>query len=289
MTTDLEYLAQWEGRNAVAHDELHAAPLVLLGATLDRNDPAPKVGAAIPPFWHYLYFLTASRQSELGPDGHPPRGGFLPPVPLPRRMFAGARADFLRPLCVGQKVERRSTIVSVGRKQGRSGDMIFLLLRHEIGDADGVCVIEEQDIVYRDNPPGEAHPANPPTPAVAPPPATWSRVIVPDPVLLFRYSALTFNGHRIHYDHPYATRVEGYPGLVVHGPLQATLLLDLLRREQPRFKPARFEFRAVSPLCCIGAFRACGAPAEDGRISLWMEDQQGRITMQAKVTGKITP
>ncbi|TAJ20409.1 MAG: acyl-CoA dehydrogenase, partial [Rugosibacter sp.] len=152
MTVDMEYLAQWTGRSEVVQDVLHAKPLVLFSATLDRQDPVPNEGDVVPPFWHGLYFLTASRQSELGGDGHPPRGGFLPPVPLPRRMFAGARVEFLRPLRVGQPVERRSTILSVSQKQGRSGDMIFLRLRHDISDAAGVCVIEEQDIVYRDDP-----------------------------------------------------------------------------------------------------------------------------------------
>ena len=287
MEVDLDHLKTWEGREERVQDELHATPLALMSATLDRDDPAVKTGAAIPPYWHYLYFLTASRQSILGADGHPPRGGFLPPVPLPRRMFAGARVDFMRPLRVGWKVERRSTIVSVSRKQGRSGDMVFLLLRHAFSDADGVCMVEEQDIVYRDNPPPEAgHSAAAPTPPVTPQPATWSRVITPDPVLLYRYSALTFNGHRIHYDHPYATQVEGYPGLVVHGPLQATLLLDLLRREQPAVDPAHFAFRAISPLYCVGAFRVCGAPAVEGGFNLWIEDQQGRTTMQAQVKGR---
>lgn len=287
MEVDLDHLKTWEGREERVQDELHPTPLALMSATLDRGDPAVKVGAAIPPYWHYLYFLTASRQSILGADGHPPRGGFLPPVPLPRRMFAGARVDFMRPLRVGEKVERRSTIVSVSRKQGRSGDMVFLLLRHAFSDADGVCMVEEQDIVYRDNPPLETgHSAATPTPSAPPQPAMWSRVITPDPVLLYRYSALTFNGHRIHYDHPYATQVEGYPGLVVHGPLQATLLLDLLRCEQPAIDPAHFAFRAVSPLYCVGAFRVCGAPAAEGGFNLWIEDQEGRTTMQAQVKGR---
>lgn len=321
MPVDIEYLKQWTGRSEVVQDVLHAKPLVLFSATLDRQDPAPKTGDEIPPFWHNLYFLTATRQSELGVDGHPPRGGFLPPVPLPRRMFAGAQVDFVRPLHVGQAVERRSTILGVNRKQGRSGEMIFLQLQHEISDTAGVCVVETQDIVYREDPDSTAANAqaastpNPPAAvsqggssetalhslrsdierrAASPAPtfsamaARWSRTVVPDPVLLFRYSALTFIGHRIHYDYPYATEVEGYPGLVVHGPLQAILLLDLLRCEQPQYMPQRFAFRAVSPLFCTGAFRVCGAPADAGQCSLWIEDQQGRITMQATVDAAVT-
>lgn len=327
MAVDIEYLKQWTGRSETVQDVLHAKPLVLFSATLDRQDPPPKAGDEIPPFWHGLYFLTATRQSELGADGHPPRGGFLPPVPLPRRMFAGAQVDFVRPLHVGQMVERRSTILGVSQKQGRSGEMVFLRLQHEISDAAGVCVVETQDIVYRDEPTVETRTQIKPTePAAAnavsiekviravstekviravspeptfsknevpakespvtPAPATqaqWSRTITPDPVLLFRYSALTFIGHRIHYDYPYTTAVEGYPGLVVHGPLQATMLLDLLRCELPQCAPKRFVFRAVSPLFCTGAFRVCGAPSDAGQYSLWIEDQHGRVTMQATV------
>ncbi len=318
MTVDIEYLKQWTGRSETVQDVLHAKPLVLFSATLDRQDPPPKEGDEIPPFWHGLYFLTATRQSELGADGHPPRGGFLPPVPLPRRMFAGAQVDFVRPLHVGQTVERRATILGVSQKQGRSGEMVFLQLQHEISDAAGVCVVETQDIVYRDEPTAEtetqikltgqaavaasstAAATNAVSPAptfsknegpakkspVTPAPAAqaqWSRTITPDPVLLFRYSALTFIGHRIHYDYPYATAVEGYPGLVVHGPLQATMLLDLLRCELPQCVPKRFVFRAVSPLFCTGAFRVCGVPSGEGQYSLWIEDQHGRVTMQATV------
>ncbi|MDO9271883.1 MAG: MaoC family dehydratase N-terminal domain-containing protein [Rugosibacter sp.] len=306
MAVDIEYLKQWAGRSETVQDVLHAKPLVLFSAMLDRQDSPPKAGDEIPPFWHGLYFLTATRQSELGADGHPPRGGFLPPVPLPRRMFAGAQVDFVRPLHVEQAVERRSTILGVSQKQGRSGEMVFLQLQHEISDAAGVCVVETQDIVYREDPgsatanaqaaptikPSATAPQGHLLRGVSPAPtfpameALWSRTIVPDPVLLFRYSALTFIGHRIHYDYPYTTEVEGYPGLVVHGPLQATLLLDLLRRELPQCVPQRFVFRAVNPLFCTGTFRVCGAPSGDGQYSLWIEDQLGNITMQA--TAQVT-
>jgi len=313
MAVDIEYLKQWAGRSETVQDMLHAKPLVLFSAMLDRQDSPPKAGDEIPPFWHGLYFLTATRQSELGADGHPPRGGFLPPVPLPRRMFAGAQVDFVRPLHVEQAVERRSTILGVSQKQGRSGEMVFLQLQHEISDAAGVCVVETQDIVYREDPgsatanaqaaptikPSATAPQGHLLRGVSPAPtfpameALWSRTIVPDPVLLFRYSALTFIGHRIHYDYPYTTEVEGYPGLVVHGPLQATLLLDLLRRELPQCMPQRFVFRAVNPLFCTGAFRVCGAPSGEGQYSLWIEDQLGNITMQATaqvtIAEKISP
>jgi 3-methylfumaryl-CoA hydratase len=204
------------------------APLAALSATLDRNDPLPNDSTEVSPLGHWLYFLPIARQSEIGPGGHSKRGGFLPPVLLPRRMWAGSRSTFHRKLRVGDDVTRVSSIKDVNVKHGRSGALMFVTGRHELSAANGVVTTEEHDIVYRDNPqPGAKLPA----PQVAPTEPSFSREILPDPVLLFRYSALTLNGHRIHYDRRYVTEVEGYPGLVVHGPLVATLLLDLLRRE----------------------------------------------------------
>ncbi|OUM00576.1 acyl-CoA dehydrogenase [Variovorax sp. JS1663] len=277
-------LQAWQGRSETLADQLAAAPVRALAATLDREDPEPVPGTRLPELWHWLYFLPHHRQSEIGPDGHAKRGGFLPPVPLPRRMWAGGRlrweAD--NPLVVGDAVERRSTIASVSHKAGRSGELVFVLVRHEVHNARGLALTEEHDIVYRAAPaPGEAAP--PPTPA--PGDAAFSREIVPDDVLLFRYSALTFNGHRIHYDRRYVTEVEGYPGLIVHGPLIATLLVDLLRREKPQARLSAFEFRAVRPLFDIASFRVHGRPEADGRtFRLWAEDADGWLAMQATAT-----
>ncbi|MBI2313764.1 MAG: MaoC family dehydratase N-terminal domain-containing protein [Betaproteobacteria bacterium] len=278
MSLDVAQLRQWIGRTQRASDTVTAAPMAALAATLDRDDPAPRPGDPLPPLWHWLYFLPAARQSELGPDGHPRRGGFLPPVPLPRRMWAGGRFSFVRPLRVGEPIERVSTIQDVSHKSGRSGELVFVLVRHEIRGEAGVALAEEHDIVYRDAPKEDA-PA--PAPVPAPADAAWRRDIVPDAVLLFRYSALTFNGHRIHYDWRYVTEVEGYPGLIVHGPLQATLLLDLLRREMPRATVARFEFRALKPVFDTAPFRVCGGPLGDGRIRLWVADHAGALAMDA--------
>jgi 3-methylfumaryl-CoA hydratase len=215
----------------------------------------------------------------LGPDGHAKRGGFLPPVPLPRRMFAGDRVQFHRPLRVGETISRFSRIVDVNHKQGRSGPLVFVVVRHEISDREGVAVIEEHDIVYRENP-RSTDPA--PPPQIPPSGATWSREIRPEETLLFRYSALTFNGHRIHYDRRYATEVEGYPGLVVHGPLIATLLLDLLRRNLARAKVASLSFRAIRPMFDIALFSVCGKVASDGKSAqLWATDSQGWLAMDA--------
>ncbi|MDR6888153.1 MULTISPECIES: FAS1-like dehydratase domain-containing protein [Variovorax] len=280
----LAKLQSWQGRSETLADDITAAPVRALSATLDRDDALPTAGTRLPELWHWLYFLPHHRQSEIGEDGHAKRGGFLPAVPLPRRMWAGGRLAWEKgnPLQVGDKVERISTIASVTHKAGRTGELVFVLVRHEVRNERGLALTEEHDIVYRAAAgPDEKTP--PPTPA--PKDAAFSREIVPDDVLLFRYSALTFNGHRIHYDRRYVTQVEGYPGLIVHGPLIATLLVDLLRRNVPGAQLARFEFRAVRPTFDIASFRVHGKPAEgstDGKtFSLWGEDADGWLTMQA--------
>ena len=277
----LAHLKGWEGHTESLVDDISAAPVRALQATLDRDDAPPKTGSVLPPLWHWLYFLPHPRQSALGPDGHAQRGGFLPPVPLPRRMWAGGRLHWQpdNPLVLGDAVSRTSRIISVTHKAGRTGDLVFVLVRHEIHNAHGLALSEEHDIVYRANPqPGDVTPA----PRVAPQGAVWTREIAPDDVLLFRYSALTFNGHRIHYDRRYVTGVEGYPGLVVHGPLIATLLVDLLRRQLPQARLSTFEFRAVRPVFDIAAFKLHASPAADGRsVNLWTADHEGCLTMQA--------
>jgi 3-methylfumaryl-CoA hydratase len=276
----LAHLRTWEGRSETLRDDVTAAPVRNLSATLDRDDPAPVAGTELPPLWHWLYFLPSARQSELGPDGHAKRGGFLPPVPLPRRMWAGGRLEWHAPLHVGDAIERTSRIVSVTHKAGRSGDLVFVLVRHEVRNAQGLALTEEHDIVYRGAPqPGDPAPPPQPAPAQAP----WSREIVPDDVLLFRYSALTFNGHRIHYDRRYVTEVEGYPGLIVHGPLIATLLVDLARRQRPDARLRSFGFKAVRPVFDLHPFRVNGKPSADGGgAQLWAQDHEGWLAMQAQ-------
>jgi 3-methylfumaryl-CoA hydratase len=275
---DLGNLREWVGRAEERVDQVSAAPLAGLSATLDHHDPEPRPGAPIPPLWHWLYFTPQTRQSEIGPDGHTQRGGFLPPVPLPRRMWAGGRLEFFHPVCVGEEIRRTSRIEDVSSKDGRSGALVFVRVRHEIANAQGIAILEEHDIVFRDNPRPDA-PA--PSAVAAPADASFSRRIVPDPVLLFRYSALTFNGHRIHYDRSYVTGVEGYPGLIVHGPLIATLLADLLRRERPSAQLRRFAFRAVRPLFDIHPFTVCGREGGERRIDLWARDHEGWLAMEA--------
>jgi 3-methylfumaryl-CoA hydratase len=275
-------LRKWVGKSESASDQITAEPIAALSATLDIEAPRPLAGDPVPPLWHWLYFLETHRQSELSPDGHEKLGGFLPPVPLPRRMWAGGRFEFHRPLRVGETCTRTSRIADVQEKKGRTGALIFVAVRHEIGNADGIALTEEQDLVYR----AHANPGDPaPAPQPAPAGAKWERIIRPDDVLLFRYSALTFNGHRIHYDRRYATETEGYPGLVVHGPLIATLLLDLLRRHMPAADVARFEFRAVRPLFDTSPFKVCGKPESDGKtFSLWAADASGGLAMTAKAS-----
>ena len=272
----------WIGRTEVRSDQVSAAPVAALAATLDRDDPAPKDGDELPLLWHWLYFLPVYRQSDVGPDGHAKRGGFLPPVPLPRRMWAGGRLTFRAPLRIGERIERKSHIVDVTSKQGRTGPLVFVVVRHEISGAGGVAIVEEHDIVYREAPKPEEGAA---TPAAAPADAAWSREIRPDPVLLFRYSALTFNGHRIHYDRRYVTETEGYPGLVVHGPLIATLLTDLLRRRRPDARVAAFWFRAVGPLFDTAPFFVRGQPSGEGTsVRLWAANAAGGLAMDATAT-----
>ena len=282
LQVDISHLRKWLGKSERASDQITATPIAALSATLDIETPRPLDGHPVPPLWHWLYFLDTHRQSELSPDGHAKLGGFLPPVPLPRRMWAGGRFEFHRPLRVGETYTRTSRIADVQKKEGRSGELVFVVVRHEIGNAEGLALTEEQDLVYR----ALAKPGDPPSPPQpAPAGAVWERAIQPDDVLLFRYSALTFNGHRIHYDRRYATETEGYPGLVVHGPLIATLLLDLLRRHMPAADVTRFEFRAMSPLFDTSPFRVCGKPESDGKtIPLWATDARGGLAMTAKAT-----
>ena len=284
MNTPETSLTAWIGRSETLRDTIVATPVVALAATLDHPAAPVEPGTPLPPLWHWLYFLPMHRQSEIGPDGHARRGGFLPPVPLPRRMWAGSQFEFRSPIRVGDRVARTSTIDDVTSKDGRTGKLVFVKVRHELRCNDAVepALVEHHEIVYRE----AQRPDD-----VAPPPraaangAPWRREIVPDAVLLFRYSALTFNGHRIHYDRQYVTEVEGYPGLIVHGPLLATLLMDLLRRERPAADVASFRFKALRPTFDLHPFRVNGALQDDGKtVRLWAQDHKGWLTMDATAT-----
>ena len=276
----LSHLQRWTGKTETVPDSITSAPMRGLAATLDLDDALPMAGTALPPLWHWLYFLPQQRQSELGPDGHARRGGFLPPVPLQRRMWAGGRLQWLaqNPLVVGDVARRVSRIGSVTHKIGRSGHLVFVLVKHEVHNARGLALIEEHDIVYR----AAARPGDPVAmPVAAEEIAAWQREIVPSEVLLFRYSALTFNGHRIHYDRTYVTEVESYPGLIVHAPLIATLLVDLVRRQAPGAFVESFNFKTVHPTFDLHPFCINGQPSSDGKsVKLWAKDHEGWLTMQ---------
>ena len=273
-----EDLSAWIGKEEQVHDVITAWPIVALRATLDLPEVDVGPGTALPPLWHWLYFLPTTTRSSLGPDGHAKRGGFLPPVTLPRRMYAGGRFDFRDPLRVGDEAIRTSRIVDVAEKQGRSGRLVFVTVRHEIGAASGVALVEEQDLVYRDVP---ARRAVFEAGAEAPAAAAWERTFTPDEVLLFRFSALTFNGHRIHYDHPFVTGEEGYPGLVVHGPLTALLLAELAQNGLGR-RLRSFSFRGTAPLFCGEAVTLRGEPQGAGAVlAAWSHDNRLAMTAEA--------
>lgn len=272
---DLSLLKQWEGKTETVDDVVDSLRIAALAATLDRAAPAD---GQLPPLWHWTHFWPIAPASQIGEDGHPRRGGFLPPVPLPRRMWAGGRLRFNAPLKAGDAMQRISTILQVNAKSGGSGPLAFVTVRHEISSQGRLALTEEHDIVYRDLPPPGATTA---PGKAAPTDESFSREILPDPVLLFRYSALTFNGHRIHYDRSYVTEVEGYPGLIVHGPLIATLLMDLLHRNLPEATVRNFSFRAVGPLFDIEPFTVCGK-AEGKTVRLWARNLRGELAMQAE-------
>ncbi|HEX7856466.1 MAG TPA: MaoC family dehydratase N-terminal domain-containing protein [Sphingobium sp.] len=266
----------WVGRSETLSDILEPARTNALLAAL--GDLPVAQGAPLPLLHHWLYFWDVKPPEGLGTDGHPARGGFLPPVPLPRRMWAGGRLKFLKPLLVGEQVTRVSTILEVKAKSGKSGNLVFVTVQHELSGGQGLAIVEEQDIVYREAAAPGSIPA--PTPGDAPG-APWCRDVMPDSVLLFRYSALTMNGHRIHYDRPYAMGEEAYPGLVVHGPLQATLLADLAVKSLAALVTG-FDFRGQSP-AFDGALLHVRGEKTDGGASLWTQ-QGGTKNMVATIT-----
>ena len=280
----LDDMRAWVGKSQAVEDFIAPWPARALIATLDERDPEPRMGDPLPPLWHWLYFLEAAPMSKIGLDGHGERGEFLPPIPLPRRMWAGSRFTFQgEPLRIGDTARRVSEIKSIEAKTGSTGSMVFVTVRHTVSGARGTALLEEHDIVYREAAkPGET--AREPKPAPTDP--TTSKTIVPDPVLLFRFSALTFNGHRIHYDQPYVTGAEGYPGLIVHGPLMGLLQIELARRSNPGKTAASFEFRALSPAFAGAPFTVAGRREADGSVTTWIANAKGGLAQQGKATFK---
>lgn len=275
MTTNY---ADWIGREESRSERIDTRPVHAMAATLNLQ-ASPQPGDALPPGWQWLFFNPMAARSSLGTDGHPQRGGFLPPIELPRRMWAGSRLQYLADVAVEAQATRVSRIAKVENKVGKRGSLWFVTVEHTTSSAGRACIVEQQDIVYRDTAAPGAAPAA--TPERFDGVAEWGREIVPDTTLLFRYSALTFNGHRIHYDQPYARDEEGYAGLVVHGPLTATLLQQLAVEQGGGRKLARFEFRGVHPLFAGRVFRIEGRDAGDGTLALWARGPDGELAMSA--------
>lgn len=269
----------WVGRAERLEDRVTAWPVQALAATLDQPAPDLCEGAAIPPLWYWLYCRPTPPARTLGPDGHPVRGGFVPPIPLERRMWAGGRFVFHDDIRIGDPIAKTSEVVSVTPKSGRAGPMVFVTVKHSVETPRGLALEEEHDIVYIAMPKA----FTPPPPVAAPADPAWTEDIAIDPVLLFRYSALTFNAHRIHYDHQYATEVERYPGLVVHGPLQAMRMIGSAVRWTGR-RAARFSFRGVRPLFDFESCRVMGFQRPDGHHDVCIVNGEGLVTMQSTVT-----
>ena len=279
MTQDLEKLKEWIGQKESGVDYVTVPAVHRFAATLDRDDPMPRMGDPLPVGWHQILFPRVVRHSQIGADGHPERGDFLPPVPLPRRMFAGKRTTFHDSLRIGDEVRRDSVIREVSIKRGRTGTMVFVTVKTELTSPRGLAITEEQDIVYREAPAPGA-PPQPPQPA--PGRAVWSRTVTPDPVMLFRYSALTFNGHRIHYDLPYVTQVEDYPGLVMNGGL-TTLLVFELARTYASTPIHHISSRNVRALFVNQPIALGGEPAADNRTAkLWALNPDGALALTAE-------
>jgi 3-methylfumaryl-CoA hydratase len=277
---DLDHLRQWIGRTQEASDIVTAQLVKGLRATLFQEIGEPKDGDAAPFTTHWCLAQPVFPMSELGPDGHPSRGGFLPPVPLPRRMWAGGEIEFLEPLRVGDEAKRTSRIADVTLKTGSTGALCFVAVEHQITTARGIAIRERQDIVYREM--STAQPASA-KPASPPPAAKHRETHVSDAVLLFRYSALTFNGHRIHYDRDYVTRVEGYPGLIFHGPLQAALIVELAAKLRGGKPPKKFSYRGVQPLF-EGSEFSVNANDNGEAMELWTANAEKQPTMKATAT-----
>ncbi len=276
---DIDHLKQWIGRSTEASDIVTAQLVKGLRATLFQEIGEPKAGDAAPFTTHWCLAQPVFPMSQLGPDGHPTRGGFLPPVPLPRRMWAGGELEFVDSLLVGDESTRTSRISDVTLKTGSTGTLCFVSVEHEVTSPRGVAIRERQDIVYRDIGSAQA----PAKPAAPPPVAQHRETHMADPVLLFRYSALTFNGHRIHYDRDYVTKVEGYPGLIFHGPLQAAFIVELAAKLHGGRPPKKFVYRGLQPLF-EGSEFSVNANDNGTGMELWTANTAGQPTMKGTAT-----
>ena len=270
--------SDWIGSQEVREEVISEFPAQAAAAMLDVDGEPMVCGNPLPPLWHWFYFLPRAAASELDRDGHPKRGGFLPPVDLPRRMFAGARVRCFEPISIGEPATRQGEILKVTQKSGKSGQLVFVTVRYRIQQGDTIRVEEEQDIVYKE--PGPSIPAPQPLPSEPDVPAgSWVKKVTPDTVLLFRFSALTFNAHRIHFDRPYALDEEGYPGLVVHGPLTAMLLAGMTRENSSK-SILHCQFQGRAPLFDLHPFLLVGQPEGDS-VTLDAYGPDGKVAMHA--------
>ena len=268
--------ANWIDRTSTSEQLLDPTQAQKMQATLGK-EVTLQSGDLLPPAWHWLYFSEQTKSQNLGLDGHTQLGLTLPAFPLPRRMWAGGKITWLRELVIGQSAQRTSKILNIEEKSGRSGDLIFLTMLHEVSQNQSLCIREEQNIVYR----GAVNSSQPATPKLAPTEYEFKQSWALNEVTLFRYSALTFNSHRIHYDADYTREVEGYPGLIVHGPLLATLLLDLAVANNRPIN--EFTYRAMSPITLPNKFSAQGLVANNA-TQLWIASESGALAMQAELT-----
>ena len=276
-TLDLDYLCSWIGKSRTDEDLISARQSNLMAATVGFPPKKLCDGESLPHLWHWIYFLEGAPVNELGLDGHPARGGFMPPVPLPNRMWAGGRVEFISPVIIGSIVRKESSILKVDYKQGRSGDLVFVTVRHEVKSQLGILLIrEEQDIVYK-----KSNPTKPvkSTQSIMPA-AQFTKTYTPNSTMLFRYSALTFNGHRIHYDMDYCRKTEGYQNLVIHGPLNATMLAGFAE-EISNIKLDTFRYQGLSP-AVLGTSITLHASIDERTITLWATMENGTICMKAE-------
>lgn len=256
------YVESWSPQAVTDTDDLLPEPVAALSAVLDQPEPVAMAGDPLPPLWHWLYFLQWPNQRDLGEDGHPAHGHFLPPIPNRQRMFAGGRCEIIEPLRVGEPAQRISILNTVATKHGTTGELLFVTVRNEYSQHGRACLVEEQDIVYRSGRSGGPHPSELDTSATPHSDEPWRLPLQPDPTMLFRFSALTANAHRIHYDAPYAQGEEGYPGLVVHGPLLVLAMLELVRLNAPSRPVRSLSYRLRRPVFAGEHLIACGTPTD---------------------------
>lgn len=275
---DIAHLRTWIGKTHTDEDDISLRHARLMAATVDHPEPARmQEGTALPPLWHWIYFLEGLPPGELGRDGHPARGGFLPPVPLPNRMWAGGRVKFLKPVPIGSRIRKVSSILKVDHKVGRSGDLVFVTVLHELKSlVDELLIREEHDIVYK----SATRQATPPENAAEAIRTPFSKTFTPTSTTLFRYSALTFNGHRIHYDLDYCRNIEGYSNLVIHGPLNATMLAGFAEEASGR-AVREFNYRGLSP-ALLGETITFSASIDGDRVQLAATLRSGVRSMEAE-------